>query len=153
MSTTKLNTKVVNASVKSPASEKPLTILQTAEPVPADSKAKYLEGAVVVYANPQTEKDIPDFRYIYAVKGNTRYRLLMHGAVRYGALVKSKQARNIPYFVQVINGCKHWVVDAVPTAEELEAYNAYKVKPQVVEVDRTAESIAFFAGCFGGAKQ
>lgn len=116
-------------------------------------EATYIADAVVVYANPQTEKDIPDFRYIFAVKGNTRYRLLMHGAVRYGALVKSRQARNIPYFEQVINGRKHWIVDIVPTAEELEAYRASKQKPQAVKVKRTAASIAFFAECFGGAKQ
>ena len=169
MTTKKLNT--VNASVNTPAiptiTRADLEMMRDAALAELDVElyddacrdiakldekeleATYLEDAVVVYANPQTEPSIPDFRYITAVKGNRRYYLLLHGAVRYGAIVKSKQARNIPYFEETINGKKYWVVDAVPSKEELEAYKASKTqKTGPAKVKRSEASVAFFAAAF-----
>lgn len=111
MSTTKLNTKVVNASVKSPASEKPLSILQT--PAEAKKPRKY-ENATVLSFDSKKE---PGKVYIAfrAADGLVR-TALAHPAIRW----KGKLGKAIDLTVKV--DCSPWRLLLKPTAEEEAAY-------------------------------
>lgn len=132
MSTTKLNTKVVNASVKSPASK------ASKAPAKQTRLAKPLSDVQFWFVRPS---DLEDYRTLVCIRGNSRLDFQLHKAVRYSELLGKTQ--NIRYFEDTVKGKKRWFICIKPTAEELAQWKTEVI--ETAEVPMSAEEDAFFA--------
>ena len=131
MSTAKLNTKVVNASVKSPAKTSKAPAKQT-------RLVKPLSDVRFWFVRPS---DLEDFRTLVCIRGNSRLDFQLHKAVRYSELLGKTQ--NIRYFEDTVKGKKRWFICIKPTAEELAQWKTEVI--ETAEVPMSAEEDAFFA--------
>ena len=129
MATAKLNTKVVNASVKSPASKAPAKQTRLTKPL-SDVRFWFVRPS-----------DLEDFRTLVCIRGNSRLEFQLHKAVRYSELLGKTQ--NIRYFEDTVKEKKRWFICIKPTAEELAQWKTEVL--ETAEVPMSAEEDAFFA--------
>lgn len=129
MATTKLNTKVVNASVKSPASKAPAKQTRLTKPL-SDVRFWFTRSS-----------DLEDYRTLVCIRGNARLEFQLHKAVRYGELLGKTQ--DIRYFEETVKEKKRWFICIKPTAEELAQWKTEVL--ETAEVPMSAEEDAFFA--------